>query len=85
MLEVHPQANKPHIKNALKKLFNVEIEKVNTLRRKGKSYMVRRKRMKKPGSKLVYVTLKEGYSLNLFEQAESQSIVTPKVRKKSVQ
>ena len=37
VIEVHPKANKPMVKEALEKLFNVEVEKVSIVVRKGKN------------------------------------------------
>jgi large subunit ribosomal protein L23 len=68
VLDVHPQANKPQIKEALQRLFSVKVEKVNTLRRKGKIRRVRRNFFQGPTIKRVIVTLKEGYSIDLFDQ-----------------
>lgn len=70
VLYVHPQANKMQIKDALQRVFNVKVEKVNTLRRKGKARRVRGRRTMTVGQteKRVYVTLKEGYSVNLFDK-----------------
>jgi len=80
VLEVHPHANKPLIKSALKKLFNVEVEKVNILVRKGKRRNILRRRLSVEGSdkKIAWVTLKEGYSLDLFGTGEGKSM--PKER-----
>jgi large subunit ribosomal protein L23 len=68
-LKVHPQANKMQIKEALQRLFNVKVEKVNTLNRVGKSRRVRRTIIEGSTTKRVYVTLKEGYSIDIFGQA----------------
>jgi len=68
VLKVHPHANKMQIKEALQRLFNVKVEKVNTLRRKGKVRRVRRIESQGATTKRVVVTLKEGYSLDLFDQ-----------------
>ena len=43
VLRVHPQANKPMIKEALEKLFKVKVESVRTLIRKGKARKFKRK------------------------------------------
>jgi len=67
-LYVHPQANKMQIKEALQRLFNVKVEKVNTLNRTGKSYRVRRTIRQGSTTKRVFVTLKEGYSIDIFGQ-----------------
>lgn len=68
VLEVHTHANKMQIKEALQRLFQVKVEKVNTLRRKGKNRRVRRTIVQGPTIKRVIVTLKEGYSVDLFDQ-----------------
>src|SRR5690349_940633 len=68
VLEVHPQANKTQIKQALQHLFSVKVERVNTLRRKGKVRRVRRIFIQGSTTKRVIVTLKEGYSIDLFDQ-----------------
>jgi large subunit ribosomal protein L23 len=49
-------------------LFDVKVEKVNTLNRPGKSYRVRRTIVQGPTTKRVFVTLKEGYSIDIFGQ-----------------
>ncbi len=69
VLKVHPQANKMQIKEALQRLFNVKVEKVNTLNRVGKSRRVRRTIIEGSITKRVYVTLKEGYSIDIFGQS----------------
>ena len=68
VLKVHPQANKMQIKEALQRLFNVKVEKVNTLNRVGKSYRVRRTIVEGSTTKHVFETLKEGYSIDIFGQ-----------------
>ena len=71
ILKVHPKANKQQIKYTLEKLFNVKVKKVNTLRRKGKTRKVKRIITQGVLSKRVFVTLVEGYTLNLFDQTGS--------------
>ena len=72
VLEVHPFANKPQIKEAIEKLFNVKVKELRTLIRKKSSLRATQKRYNATPSirksKVAYVTLAEGYSLNLFEQ-----------------
>ncbi len=77
VVEVHPFANKPLVKKALEKLFDVKVEKVNILIRKGKTRNVVRGRITTQGSdkKIAWVTLKKGYTLDLFGQGEQ---ATPK-------
>ncbi|MCX5925299.1 MAG: 50S ribosomal protein L23 [Candidatus Dependentiae bacterium] len=69
VLRVHQDANKPLIKQALEKLFDVKVEKVNCLNRPGKTRRVGRRIIQRSASKIAVVTLKEGYSLDLFERA----------------
>ena len=68
VLKVHPQANKTQIKEALQRLFNVKVEKVNTLNRIGKARRRRRVIVQGSTTKRVIVTLKEGYSIDIFGQ-----------------
>ena len=69
--EVHKDAAKPEIRNAVEEIFGVKVASVNTLNRKGKS--VRNRRTGKVGSrpdrKRAIVTLAEGDSIDLFEGA----------------
>ncbi len=78
VLQVHPFANKPQIKDAIEKLFNVKVKEVRTLIRKKSSSRATEKRHRAIPSisktKIAYVTLAEGYSLNLFEQAGSPQV-----------
>ena len=67
VLKVHPQANKTQIKEALQRLYEVKVDKVNTLNRVGKTRRVRRNVVAEGSTtKRVIVTLKEGYSIDLF-------------------
>lgn len=80
VLKVHPQANKSQIKEALQHIFSVKVERVNTLRRPGKTRRVRGTRMMTNSvmTKRAIVTLKKGYSIDLFDQ--STKGVAPKVQ-----
>lgn len=69
VLKVHPQANKMQIKEAIQRLFNVKVDKVNTLNRIGKTRRVRRVIVQGSTTKRVIVTLKEGYTVDLFGQS----------------
>ena len=70
VFEVDIHSNKIEIAEAVAKIFSVEVEKVNTLRVRGKS-----KRMgkmpagKTPTWKKAYVTLKAGQRIEIFEGA----------------
>ncbi|MCL4361144.1 50S ribosomal protein L23 [Candidatus Dependentiae bacterium] len=71
VLEVHPHANKSMIKDALKKLFNVEVEKINTLVKKGKTRKLGRRVFQGKTRKRAIITLKEGHS---FDMAGLQNV-----------
>ena len=67
--EVHPDSSKPEIKDAVEFIFDVDVLKVNTLNRKGKTTRNRRTNSKgsRPNRKRAFVTLAEGDSIELFE------------------
>lgn len=71
VLKVHPHANKPLVKEALEKLFDVKVKAVNISIRKGKNRKVGKSKRTTQGSstKIAFVTLAEGYSLDLLDQA----------------
>ncbi|HBG42559.1 MAG TPA: 50S ribosomal protein L23 [Porphyromonadaceae bacterium] len=67
---VLPNANKVQIKNAVEKLYNVHVERVNTMKYDGK---LRNRYTKSgvvegrtPSYKKAIITLKEGDSIDLF-------------------
>lgn len=60
VLEVHPQANKPLIKEALKKLFNVDAEKIRTITTQGKFRRAGRYEFQGKKCKKAIITLKKG-------------------------
>jgi len=68
-LEVHPKANKPLIAEALKKIFNVEVKDVKVIVRKGKARKFKRTESISKKRKRAIITLKEGYTLDMFSQA----------------
>lgn len=70
VLKVHPKANKPLIKEAVEKLFNLKVEKVRVLVRKGKVRKVGRMVVQGRTEKRAIVTLKEGYTIDLFGTAK---------------
>lgn len=69
VLEVHPDANKPMIAEALEKIFNVKVKSVRTLNRQGKRRVFKKRSFEGSVSKRAIVTLKEGYSIDLFTQS----------------
>ena len=67
---VHADASKPEIRDAVQSIFDVKVEKVNTLNRKGKRKRNRKtgKFGQRPDTKRALVTLAEGSSIELFER-----------------
>lgn len=65
---VDPDANKTEIKEAVQRIWNVRVLKVNTQNRKGKTKRFRFTEGKRPDQKLAVVTLAEGDSIEIFEQ-----------------
>lgn len=63
--EVDLKANKIQIKQAVEKFFNVKVDDVRTLIRKGKQRRVRLKVGRTKDWKKAIVTLKEGNSIDL--------------------
>ena len=60
-------ANKIEIRQAVEELFKVKVEKVNTIRVKGKIKRVRRIPGRTPERKKAIVKLKEGDRIEIFE------------------
>ena len=67
---VHADASKPEIRDAVQSIFEVKVDKVNTLNRKGKRKRNRKtgKFGRRPDTKRALVTLAEGNSIELFER-----------------
>ncbi|MGB8468229.1 MAG: 50S ribosomal protein L23 [Candidatus Babeliales bacterium] len=61
VLYVHPQANKPMIKQAVEKLFNVKVSDVRVSVRKGKVKNFKRKQTVGKLTKRAIITVKEEY------------------------
>lgn len=66
-LVVNRDANKIEIKEAVEKLFKVEVKEVNTVNVAGKVKRVGRNIGKRSNWKKAYVTLKEGSNVDFFE------------------
>ena len=62
---VDPRANKTQIKQAIEKIFDVKVEKINTLNTKAKDRRVGRYTGKTKTYKKAIVTLAEGQSIDL--------------------
>lgn len=78
VLEVHVKANKPQIAEALRKLFNVEVDAIRVIVRKGKIRRVGRRIVVGKTAKKAIVRLKEGYSLDVMgAQGIPQTEIAP--------
>ncbi len=65
--EVASSATKPAIKDALREMFNVDIERIKLLKRKGKTKSLRHwQKGKTPDKKMAIVTLKTGQKIDIF-------------------
>ena len=64
--QVAIDANKQEIRQAVEAAFDVKVQKVNTLRVKGKVKRVRREAGKRSDWKKAIVTLQKGQSIDLY-------------------
>jgi large subunit ribosomal protein L23 len=65
--EVHRDATKIQVKQAVEKLFSVHVLAVRTAIARGKNKRVGRNVGQRPNWKKAFVTLKEGETIALFE------------------
>ena len=65
--EVHREATKVQVKQAVEKLFNVHVLDVRTAIARGKIKRVGKNIGRRPNWKKAFVTLKEGETIALFE------------------
>ena len=67
--QVHPDATKPEIHDAIEAIWGVKVLKVNTLNRKGKYQRTRNTNRlgKRPSTKRAIVKLAAGSKIPLFE------------------
>lgn len=63
---VHPEANKTEIKNAVQRIFDVKVVKVNTMWRRGKQKRTRYTLGTRASQKRAVVTLAEGDTIEIF-------------------
>ena len=70
VVEVHVDSNKAYIKDALEKLFNVKVDKIRVIVRKGKNRLTNKRRsfVSKKIKKAI-VSLKEGYNIDVLGQS----------------
>ena len=64
--QVHPQANKFEIKNAIERIYSVKVREVRTANRKGKPRRTRFKRGLTSHWKRAVVVLDPDYHIDLF-------------------
>jgi large subunit ribosomal protein L23 len=65
--EVHPQASKTQIRQAIEDLFGVKVTNVWTSNQRGKEKRMGRSIGRRPNWKKAIVTLREGDSIEVFE------------------
>lgn len=73
VLDVHPAANKPMIKQALQALFNVQPQSIRVVVNKGKRKRSGRHVFTDALRKKAYVTLMPGQSIDMSNMASEQS------------
>lgn len=66
--QVHPDANKTEIRQAVEKIWDVRVISVNTINRKGKTKRFRFTEGRRADTKRAIVKLREGDKIDLFEQ-----------------
>ncbi|MDH5543748.1 MAG: 50S ribosomal protein L23 [Nitrospinota bacterium] len=66
--EVDPRANKAMITEAIEKIFNVKVEKVNIINTASKPKRLGRYAGVRGGFKKAIVSLKEGKKIDIFER-----------------
>lgn len=64
---VAKDANKPEIRNAVERLFDVKVRSVNTMRYRGKVKRLGRNTGRRPSFKKAIVTLVEGERIDVYE------------------
>jgi large subunit ribosomal protein L23 len=72
VFEVDKDANKIEIKDAVEKLFGVEVEGVNTLVTRGHMKRMGRGHAKLRNKKKAIITLKEGQMIQFFDEEKAQ-------------
>lgn len=65
--EVAKEATKPQIKEAVEKIFKVEVVKVNVITTPGKTKRMGRREVTSPSWKKAIVSLEPGHKITFFE------------------
>ncbi|MEX0672211.1 MAG: 50S ribosomal protein L23 [Candidatus Babeliales bacterium] len=81
VLNVHPKANKPMVKEAIEKLFNAKVDEIRIMNRKGKTKRIGRFQSRGKLQKRAIVKLKEGYSISLMDQSVAEEADATSVKK----
>lgn len=68
VFEVHPDANKIQIMQAIKEMFKVDATEVRTMNFKGKVKRLGRFEGRRPSWKKAMVTLKPGQTIDIFDE-----------------
>lgn len=63
---VQPHANKTQIKIAIEKIFDVKVDRVNTINRQGKRKRTRTGYGKRPDTKRAIVSVRDGDQIDIF-------------------
>ena len=63
--EVNKAANKPLIRNAVEKIWNVKVANVRVLNVAGKNKIFMRRKFKSSDKKKAIITLKKGYKIEI--------------------
>ena len=69
VFEVSTEANKLEIKEAVEKIFGVNVRAVNVVNVKGKNKAFKFRMGRRPDSRKAYVTLAEGQSIDVMATA----------------
>jgi large subunit ribosomal protein L23 len=64
---VHPDSTKPEIRDAVEKIFDVKVTKVNTMWREGKKKRTRAIVGQRRTTKRAIVTLAPGHAIEIFQ------------------
>jgi len=65
--QVHPDASKPQIRQAIEELFGVKVTNVWTANHRGKEKRMGRSTGRRPNWKKAIVKLREGDTIEIFE------------------
>ncbi|QNS01696.1 MAG: 50S ribosomal protein L23 [Buchnera aphidicola (Pentalonia nigronervosa)] len=70
VLKVAKNSTKHEINNAVKKIFNIEVDSVTTLNIKGKRKRQSNRTIKQKNWKKAYIKVKKGHNIDFIKQSE---------------